>query len=418
MKKAFGFLRSMRFGIILLALIALLSVAGSVIAQERELAWYAENYPSLHPIILALQLHRVFKSWYFLLLLGMLCMNLILCSLLRFGSLLRGRDGLLSGCAQIKNGALLTETGLTKLEQHLKSTGCREKDFETARVYYKRLYGRWGSFVTHLAILITVVVGAAAMALPEVVDLDCLPGESVTLPTDSGGSASFFVHSFRTSGAKGQLDYASELTITLPDGRSRSGEISVNHPLSFGSYKVYQQSYGTAGSVMVTNLQNMGSDDFALTELSFLSNDNRNGVWFVALYPDYLVGPDGDYLPIDTGDASYPRPIYHVQTVDGETRENRLLFPGDTVEIGTLRFTFNEPTRYPGLRIKQTPSWIGPLLIASFALLLLGLYLLLFLPPVLVRLDGAGYAVGGPKAEGMRLELEELLKHDVREVDE
>ena len=39
-----------------------------------------------------------------------------------------------------------------------------------------------------------------------------------------------------------------------------------------------------------------------------------------------------------------------------------------------------------------------------------GLCLLFFLPPVLVKVDDEGYAVGGPKPEGMRLELERLLK--------
>ena len=38
MKKIWNFLRSMRFGVILLLLIALCSVAGSIIPQQREVA--------------------------------------------------------------------------------------------------------------------------------------------------------------------------------------------------------------------------------------------------------------------------------------------------------------------------------------------------------------------------------------------
>ena len=412
MKKILSYLRSMRFGILLLVLIALLSVAGSVIPQERELAWYVENYPGAHPTIFFLQLYRVFQSWYFLLLLGLLCVNLTLCSLLRGRSLLGSRERLLSACAGMKNSVPLSGEGLIRLEQHLKSKGCRSAEFGRTRVYYKHLPGAWGSFVTHLSILLTVIVGAMALTLPQVTDMDCLPGESVTLKDPNGGTARFTVSDFRTNDAGGRLDFASRLTVTLPDGRSRLGEISVNHPLSFGPYKVYQQSYGTAGSVTVTNLQNQGSDSFALTDLSFLSMDNQSGVWFVALYPDYLINANGEILPVNTGDPAYPHPVYHVQTVNGEEREDRLLFPGDTVEIGALRFRFDEPLRYPGLRIKVTPSWIEPLLIACFALMIAGLYLLFFLPPVLVRLDDEGYAVCGPKPEGMRLELMDLLNMD------
>ena len=47
--------------------------------------------------------------------------------------------------------------------------------------------------------------------------------------------------------------------------------------------------------------------------------------------------------------------------------------------------------------------------------MLLGLTLLFFLPPVLVRVDGEGYAVGGAKSEGTRLELKALLQDCERE---
>ena len=47
MKKLLNHLRSMRFGIVLLILIAALSVVGSVIPQERTADWYAEVYPKL-----------------------------------------------------------------------------------------------------------------------------------------------------------------------------------------------------------------------------------------------------------------------------------------------------------------------------------------------------------------------------------
>ena len=44
-----------------------------------------------------------------------------------------------------------------------------------------------------------------------------------------------------------------------------------------------------------------------------------------------------------------------------------------------------------------------------------GLWILFFMPPVLVKVDDEGYAVGGPKPEGMRLELERLLSTENEE---
>jgi len=413
MKKILNYLRSMRFGILLLILIAVFSIVGSVIPQGKELSWYVENYPNIHPALLILQFHRIFKSWYFVLLLVLLCLNLTLCSVLRIFSVVRASKTELADTASLPV-VRLPQAGRELLEQHLADTRCRRTDFGGTRVYDKRRFGRYGSFVTHLAILLTVLFGAAALYLPQVFDRDCMPGESVLLPAKDGAAA-FSVGSFRATDESGRLDFTSELTITLPDGRSKSGEISVNHPMSFGPYKVYQQTYGTAGSITVTNLTNGGSDTFTMTELSFLSMDNVSGVWFVALYPDYILNPDGNIMPVDTGDRSYPHPVYYVQTVEGENKAMRLMQPGDAIEIAPLRFTFNDPVSYPGLRIKHTPQLVNALLIACFALMIAGLTVTFFLPPVLVKVDDEGYAVGGPKPEGTRIELQALLQDDSKE---
>ena len=413
MKKILNYVRSMRFGIVLLILIAFFSIVGSVIPQGKELSWYVENYPNIHPALLILQFHRIFKSWYFVLLLVLLCLNLTLCSVLRIFSVVRASKTELADTARLPV-VRLPQAGRELLEQHLADTRCRRADFGETRVYCKRRFGRYGSFVTHLAILLTVLFGAAALYLPQVFDRDCMPGESVLLPAKDGAAA-FSVGSFRATDESGRLDFTSELTITLPDGRSKSGEISVNHPMSFGPYKVYQQTYGTAGSITVTNLTNGGSDTFTMTELSFLSMDNVSGVWFVALYPDYILNPDGNIMPVDTGDRSYPHPVYYVQTVEGENKAMRLMQPGDAIEIAPLRFSFNDPVSYPGLRIKHTPQLVNALLIACFALMIAGLTVTFFLPPVLVKVDDEGYAVGGPKPEGTRIELQALLQDDSKE---
>ena len=55
MKKVFNYIRSMRFGILLLVLIAVCSVAGTVIPQGREIAYYAQTYRSFHGVILMLR---------------------------------------------------------------------------------------------------------------------------------------------------------------------------------------------------------------------------------------------------------------------------------------------------------------------------------------------------------------------------
>ena len=414
MRKLWIFMRSMRFGILLLILIAVCSVIGSVIPQGREIASYAETYPNTHPAMLALQLHDIFKSWYFLLLTALLCLNLTLCSVVRISSVAREGKTLLQSMARLPDAVMLPEEKLRRIEEHLAGRGCQKTEIDGVRVYTKHRIGRYGSFLTHLAILLTVLFGAAGLYLPRTVDADCMPGDSVSLAdglTGGGGTArvSFAVDSFRTSDAEGKLDYASELTITLPDGRSRTGEIRVNHPMSFGAYKVYQQTFGTAGSVTVVNAADGGSDTFLLPDPAFLTLDGHNGVWVLALYPDYYRTPEGEITPTGARNGEYPNPVYFLQLSEDGENTPAFAFPGETMELAGLRYEFNEPARYPGLRVKYTPPAVNTLLFASFALMIAGLYITFFLPPVLVKVDGEGYAVGGPKPEGTRLELEELL---------
>ena len=50
------------------------------------------------------------------------------------------------------------------------------------------------------------------------------------------------------------------------------------------------------------------------------------------------------------------------------------------------------------------------LLCAAFLLMTAGLYITFFCQPVLVRVDGEGCVVAGPKPEGMRLAVLECLQ--------
>ena len=83
--------------------------------------------------------------------------------------------------------------------------------------------------------------------------------------------------------------------------------------------------------------------------------------------------------------------------------------PGDELTVMGLRFRFNDPVEYPGIRVKHVSRLVNGLLVASFTLMILGLFLTFFCEPVLVKTDAQGYAVGGPRPERMRIDLEDLL---------
>ena len=101
--------------------------------------------------------------------------------------------------------------------------------------------------------------------------------------------------------------------------------------------------------------------------------------------------------------------------ISGGVYTPTLAVPGDSLEVLGLRYDFNAPVDYPGLRIKRTPPLANALLVAAFTLMILGLFVTFFMEPVLVKVDAEGCAVGGPKPERLRLELEESTAPDRKE---
>ena len=183
-KRLMKFLRSMTFGMILLGLILLCSFPGSVIAQGNTPDWYVQTYPDWHGVILKLGLDDVFGSWYFITLLALLCLNLTLCSLIRIRNVVKASKKAAASAAERKTKVFLSAEGTSQLRQLLEERHYKKEVFGETTVYSKNSIGWYGSFVTHLAILLTVLFGAAALYLPKVTNQTCFP---TTVFVDSEG---------------------------------------------------------------------------------------------------------------------------------------------------------------------------------------------------------------------------------------
>ena len=408
-KKLLTFLRSMTFGMILLVLILICSFAGSLIAQGNAPGWYVQTYPNWHGTILMLGLDDVFDSWYFITLMVLLSLNLTLCSLIRIRRVVKLSKTAPSQAAKRETKVFLTADGVTQLRAHLEARRYKKETFDGATVYSRNAAGWYGSFLTHLAILLTLLFGAAALYLPRITDQTCMPGDALTMEDGT----SIAVESFHIENEAGELDYASIIHITLPDGRSSGDQrISVNYPLSFGGYKVYQQTYGTAGAVTVRNTETGGEDRFLLDEMCFLSLDSINGVWFEALYPGYIRDEEGNFTLITQTSGAYEDPVYQILLASDGVYTPVMVFPGETVSVAGLDFTFEDPVEYPGLRIKRTPAVVNALLFAAFALMVAGLWFCFFQTPAIVTVREEGYTVAGPKPQGLEMELAALLESE------
>lgn len=398
----------MKFGMLLLVLVIALSLAGSLIPQQEEPMRYVSLYGAqAAPLLIRLGFTDLFHTWYFYLLLALLCLNLLLCSVLRFPRTLKAADNLRRSALSAGPDGALSPAQTDLLHAFLLARGYRPRPSGSDVVYEANKAGFFGSFLVHLSILVILLFGSLVLLTPEISDRTVMPGESLTL----ADGTTVTCLSFHIQDDAGKLDYASLLSVKNPrSGEEKEQEIRVNAPLRFGEYKIYQQIYGTAGRVKIINHQNGAEETMSLTEPAFLSIDGKNGIFFHALYPGFLQDEAGNYTLITHTDRSYPDPIYDIQSVTDGMSASVLAKPGEEINIGSITFSFLSPVEYPGLRIKRVSAWLYGGLYFGFFLMIAALYLCFFRVPVFIRVTEGGYCLLSPKPqEDLRLELKKTL---------
>ena len=332
LRRLYGFLRSMKFGLILLLIVAFFSFVGSLIPQTFEPSWYLENYPVLGEVVLMLGLHRVFAQWYFIVVCVLLGLSLAIAIVTRFIYVL----GVLRNMFVIPEKGYrpeeLDERGLEKLQNFVRDRRFKHLALRDGTVYYKNRLGYFGSVMVHFSILLTLVFGGALFALSSVEDVLIKPGETVELMDGSRMT----LYSFRMyDDVLGRRDYASIIEVVAPDGRS-SGfrEISVNRPLRFNNFRFYQFSYLFAGSITATDVLTGGSDHFFMVERSFLSRDGRTGIWFETVFQSFIEDENGRIVPLIYNVPIFPNPIYYIMRIDNDGTEAMFALPGSHVHAG------------------------------------------------------------------------------------
>ncbi len=395
MRRSLRFFRSMRFGMILLVLVMALSVVGSLIPQKEQAMTYVRAYGAEKAtLLMALGWNDLFHTWYFLALEGLLCINLLLCSILRFPRTVHAGEQLMKTAEDSSTETPCDSAQLQRMKEFLLSHGFRKRNAATGEVYTRHFLGFYGSFLTHLSILWVLLFGSLVLMTPQTEDLTVMPGESLVL---SDGTR-ILCESFHIEDGQGKLDYASTLHAISADGKQEKiQEIRVNEPMRFGNYKVYQQTYGTAGRVRIVNHATETEDTLFLTESCFLSIDGQNGVYFEALYPGFVQDDDGNYTLVTNTSGSYPDPVYRIQTIAEGMSTSVLAFPDETLSLGEIDFTFLLPAEYPGLRIKHVSSVFYGALYFGFGLMIAALYLCFFMVPAAVSVREDGYSVVSPK---------------------
>lgn len=409
MKKAVKFIRSMKFGIILLVLIMAISFFGTVIEQGQAEEVYLANYSAGH-LILALGLDHVYYTPYFLCLGVLLILNLTLCSLVRFKSIFGAGQRSLAAALRVQQGTKVTAAQLEKIQVHLEKKHYHKKSENGQTVFYKNQIGHIGSFLVHLSLVLLLLLGALVLYTGK----SQVYGIGYDAPVTLEDGTVVGLVDFVMTDAEGNVHYESTLDITTPDGRQITDSTSVNYPINFAGKKYFQDTFGYAVQLRILNTATGIDDEVYLTEPVFLqTSESGAGIYYMAAYTDYQEGPDGQLSILSERIEPGKPAAFLVSTLDGTENgmSTGLVEEGTTLEVEDIQFTFEALRGYPGIRIKETSRVLMGCLYTSFGIMIVGLWFCFFQQPVYVTAGksakGSFYHISGLRnTEGMETELE------------
>lgn len=335
--KLLRFLRGMPFSFILLFIIIAACVAGSVVPQGGGANMYLQQYGTgLGGLILFLQLDRVFTCWWFIALAALLCLNLILCSVSRFPAVYRA----------------------------WKAGG-------------KRSFGLWGSWLTHLGMLLLIVGFAAGQLLSREAVVYGIPGSTQPLG-DTGLLLTIDAFDVALREDDTVEQYTAALTITDGAGQSRSGAASVNHPFDAFGYSFYQDSVGWASYVDIRKDGELVKTDLICAgEYTFPDDLPSLALMFNKFYPDLVRGEDGS-LSTASPRPNNPHCLYSIY-FNGNLMAMDLTEPGQPIPVHDYAFTMYDPVEYTLIVAKSDPTaWLVG---TAAAIMLAGLFLSFYVRP-------------------------------------
>jgi len=267
-KKVLPFFASLKLTISLLIIIAVVSILGTVIPQQYD---GGESFSHLSPGLVkafeSLQLFDMYHSVWFVILMGLLSLNLIVCSLNRFPtswrlfrkipSLDRGKpfenlppDRVLA----IEREPNEVIRGVENLLRR-RYKGVRKKDTANTTFFYaqKGAYSHFGVYIIHASILIIiagVIIGSllgfeAFVNLPEGESTNTvhLGRQNRVKELDFTVRCDRFSIAYYDNGMP--KEYRSDLSFLKNKEVMFQGPLLVNHPIIINGIRFYQASYGS-----------------------------------------------------------------------------------------------------------------------------------------------------------------------------
>ena len=405
--RAWHFFTSVRLALVLILALTAAVLAGTLLDQvppsvRSEPAMYAqwlsrvEGTYGVFPtrVFDFFDLFNVFHTLWFRVLLGLLTVNIVVCTLNRWKGIwrtvfpprIRMTDAYFQharfNTRYVVDGP--AEAGAATVKRGLKHARYRvstEAESGSLALYADRnRFSRFGTFISHLSLVLllagTVVGGIWGRSDPEFIVPEGMTRD-VGLGTDLSVRLEHFTDEYYVEGPP--KDFRSDLVI-LKDGEEvKWGTTRVNSPLSYGGMKFHQSFFGQTA---VMNVQ--AKDGTSLYDgpvpLAWQTREGNRPVGSFTLGSEnlevWVIGPrSGENDPlVPAGEMR----IEVYESSSGALRTATNLSQGTERDVSGLNFTFVREGRFTGLSVVKDPG-VNIIWVAS-ALMIIGLVMLFYMP--------------------------------------
>lgn len=379
---------SMRMGLALLGIIAFVAGIGTLIPQTEQDPQKAQAVGQLWQ---SLGFTHLYSTVWFRLLMGLLCINLIVCSLQRFNGIYKRTfrlkppskiEQVPTKNRQVVQGEFsqMRESILQTLKQKGYHLTQSEQSDPWGFIALKRRWGNWGSLITHLSFVVLVIGSLLGSILGFKGYFMAGVGQTLPIQTiqlSKGRISENF--NVRINSAEdrflpnGQRDnWYTNLSI-LENGKEAARDtLSVNHPFEYKGITFYQSNFAYGANFTV---------DLKGQKIPVVLQEEQG--------KNYYQAPGTDlYFVISTVSPAYASQkagafflVY--KGTEAQPVQSGQLTAGQTIDVQkTYKLTFEGTVGFTGLQVKKDPGvsiiWLG------CALLLGGLLLSFYWQPEVI----------------------------------
>ena len=356
MKKKLSFLYSMKFGVSLLVILAVVCVAGSLIQQGKVENYYLNLYgDQMGHLILGLGMDDVFHCWWVILLAAFLCINLMCCSIIRFPVLVKRYKTGYTADRFDKVKPFRIDTDLNYDENALNKLGFHQVEKREKRSYSaKGKSGIWGSWLCHLSLIMIICGYSAGQLLSVDTSIYGVPGQVKTVQgADEVIAIAINDFDIYLRDDYTVEQYVAQLTVTNGKGETVSGVSQVNEPLDAFGYRFYQNSTGWANILSVYKGEELIYEGVLCVGESYTLEEMPLTFLLAGFYPDFTIvdGQPMTLTPVLMNPASIFGLYYDQNLIDMNYVEME-----KAIEVDDYVFVLHHPQQYTLIQVLYDPT--------------------------------------------------------------